>query len=134
MHEVCHPLLYVCVKTKYKNRDVTSFAYRNGYGGVTLAVATDPQEHAWDFVLLKAPGDGSWYDKLAANTLSQFTLYDLCFCPIFPKNKTDKLSPELRQLLIRSPITPITTGQSSGQDWFFLRFLLLTSSTVGKML
>ena len=110
-HFLWHSLLYYCcVKTKYKNREVNSFAYRNGYGGVTLAIATDHQEHTWDFVL-KDPGDTSWYDKLAAETLSQSTLYDLCFRPLYPKNKKHTISPELRQLLIESPITPITTVQ-----------------------
>jgi hypothetical protein len=127
-------ILNLSMKVNYKNRDVFALTYRNGHGGVTMAVSTDYGEHVWDFVL-KNPADTKWYDKLCDNTLLRTDLLHHCFRPLRPgppKQKA-KLSDSLINLIDNSPIEPLTTGQSSGQEWFFLRFLLLTSRPVGDM-
>jgi hypothetical protein len=64
--------------------------------------------------------------------LTEEEILHLSFRPLLPSSQ-GKLSEEFIELLQQLPVKPLTTVQSSGQDWFFLRFLMLTSRSVGKM-
>jgi hypothetical protein len=121
------------VKVSYKDRIVYALVYRNGHGGVTMAVSTDHGEHVWDFVL-KNPGDTVWYDKLCNDLLARSEIIEHCFKPLIRAKRRPNLSASLIALIANSPVEPLTTCQSTGQDWFFLRFLLLTSRPVGRMI
>jgi hypothetical protein len=132
-YHICLYLYNEMMKVTYMKRDVYAIVYRNGHGGVTMAVSTDHGEHVWDFVL-KDPGHTVWYDKLCDDMLSRTEIIELCFKPARQTKRNEKLSASLISLITESPVEPLTTCQSTGQDWFFLRFLLLTSRPVGEMI
>jgi len=97
-----------------------------------MAVTTEFEGYTWDFVL-KDPGDVQlWYDRHVKGDLTEEEILHLSFRPLLPSSQ-GKLSEEFIELLQQLPVKPLTTVQSSGQDWFFLRFLMLTSRSVGKM-
>jgi hypothetical protein len=118
-------------KAESHDRPVYTIAYRNGHGGVTLASSTEYGGYDWDMVM-QNPGDREWYEKLQSGNLSESEVLYLCYQPLNAKSKKDKISKELVSLLCKHPIKPLTTVQSSGQDWFFLRLYGLSSRSVDK--
>jgi hypothetical protein len=72
-------------------------------------------------MLMQNPGDREWSDKLQNDELLAPDIIHLCYQPLDAVSKKDKIFEGLASLLIKHPIKPLTTVQSSGQDWFFLR-------------
>lgn len=140
------------------DRNVYVVVYRNGNGGVVLALSTAYHLPEWDFVPLYPPdmklyrewceaeqhlmdesmlseedeSQGSVRSSRADEILKE--KFRWCFNQLDPATgKFGVASDEIISLLIEKELVPLTRTQRT-QCWFFLRQFSLTSSTTDKIL